>query len=155
MILGVKEKLLVITNKSFNKNLLMFFIGRYFENYIISDKVEESLDYLREKVKNGYSIVFYAEALKVIEGKLQRFHKGAFYYSEQLKLDILPVIFVATGTVVKQKWFYLKSGKTYMKVLPRISCNDLKFGDNYSDRSKTIFHYVRDEFESLKSTVIP
>jgi 1-acyl-sn-glycerol-3-phosphate acyltransferase len=155
MLLGVKEKLLIITNRSFEKNPMMFFIGRYMENYIVSDKVEESVDYLREKVKNGYSIIFYAEALKVIEGKIQRYHKGAFYYSERLGLDILPVIFLGTGTVVSQKWFYLKKGKTFMKVLPRISNSDKSFGNDYSERSKTIFHHVRNEFEALKSSVSP
>jgi 1-acyl-sn-glycerol-3-phosphate acyltransferase len=155
MILGVKEKLLVITNSSFENNPMMFFIGRYLENYIVSDKVEESVDYLRDKVRNGYSIVFYAEALKVIEGKIQRYHKGAFYYSERLKLDILPVIFVATGTVVKQKWFYLKRGKTIMKILPRIEYSDRTFGADYSERAKTIFHHIRQEFEVLKSSVLP
>lgn len=132
---------------------MMFFIGRYLENYVVSDKVEESVDFLKDKVRNGYSVVFYAEALKVVEGKIQRYHKGAFYYAERLGLDILPIIFYGTGTVVSQKWFYLKKGKSFMKILPRIKVSDNSYGADYSERSKTIFHYIRQEFEALKTSV--
>ena len=40
-----------------------------------------------QKVKEGYSIAIFPEGTRTYDGRMKRFHKGAFYLSEKLQLD--------------------------------------------------------------------
>ena len=73
--------------------------------------------------------------------KLGRFHKGAFLIAEKLKLDITPILLHGYGNTIRKNDFLIKRSIVSYKVLPRISCDDTKFGIGYRDRSKGIKNY--------------
>lgn len=111
----------------------------------------ESLEKLRKKVSQGYSIIVFPEGTRSMTTAIQRFHKGAFYLAEQLKLDILPVLIHGNAHSLPKNDNMLKPGPITMKFLPRIKHDDLSFGTTYSERTKKVAAYFKNEFRALRN----
>lgn len=114
--------------------------------YPISKGVEESLELIREKVEGGFSIVVFPEGTRSYDNKIGRFHKGAFYLAEQLKMDILPIYIHGNGDVLPKGDFMTFNGKLTAIIGKRIAIDDPTFGAVYSDRTKIISAYFRQEY---------
>jgi len=148
-ILGTVKKIVLISSAWHKRNPFYILLKRYVECYTISSNIEESTEYISRKISEGYFIAFYPESAKVVYNKVLRFHKGCFYYAEKTNTEILPIIFKATKGVVLTKWFFLKHGKTIMKIGKRIKPDDEKYSYDYSEMSKIINTEYRDEFNSI------
>jgi len=119
--------------------------------YPVSRGIENSIEYLKEQVKAGYSIAVFPEGTRSKDEQIKRFHKGAFFIAEKLQLDILPVLIYGTGYTMSKGDFLLKDGHVSIKYLPRIEASNVKFGNNYTERAKYTGQYFRKEYEKLKS----
>jgi len=115
-----------------------------------SENHPESLDNLRRKIEQGYSIIIFPEGTRSMTTNIQRFHKGAFYLAEQLKLDILPVLIHGNVHALPKNDNALKPGPITMKFLPRIRHDDPAFGTTYAARTKQVAAYFRAEFRKLR-----
>jgi Predicted exporter len=113
------------------------------------------LDRLREKIRQGYSLIVFPEGTRSTTTRIGRFHKGAFYLAEQLKLDIIPVLVHGNAHALPKHDNMLKPGPISMKFLPRIRHDDPSFGLTYSERAKTIGAYFRHEFRMLRNEKEP
>ncbi|MDR7129147.1 1-acyl-sn-glycerol-3-phosphate acyltransferase [Algoriphagus sp. 4150] len=107
--------------------------------------IEDSLEKLHGLIADGYSILVFPESHRSVDGKMTRFHKGAFYLSELLQIDITPVLLHGLHYSLPKGDYYVKSGYLNMKVLPRISNSDKSFGQGYSQRAKNITKYFKEE----------
>ncbi|WP_192348192.1 trifunctional MMPL family transporter/lysophospholipid acyltransferase/class I SAM-dependent methyltransferase [Algoriphagus sp. Y33] len=107
--------------------------------------IEDSLEKLQGLVADGYSVLVFPESHRSVDGKMTRFHKGAFYLSELLQIDITPVLLHGLHYTLPKGDYYVKSGYLNMKVLPRISNSDNSFGHGYSQRAKNITKYFKTE----------
>jgi 1-acyl-sn-glycerol-3-phosphate acyltransferase len=128
--------------------------GRFirFADYIPAfEPIDQSLEKLRSLTNDGYSIVIFPEGHRSEDGKMTRFHKGAFYLSEQLQLDITPVLLHGLSYALPKGDYYVKSGPLNFKVLPRISHEQSGFGEGYSHRAKTITRYFKEEHARFTS----
>ena len=63
-------------------------IIQYAGFFHVDEGYELCVERMREKVREGYSIAIFPEGTRTYDGKMKRFHKGAFYLSETLQLDI-------------------------------------------------------------------
>jgi 1-acyl-sn-glycerol-3-phosphate acyltransferase len=63
-----------------------------------------------DRIKNGTSVLFFAEGTRSITGKLGEFKKGAFRMAQELKLPILPISVVNTEKILKAKSLKLFPG---------------------------------------------
>lgn len=113
--------------------------------------IEDSLEKLQELVSDGYSILVFPESHRSADDKMTRFHKGAFYLSEQLQLAITPVLLHGLHYSLPKGDYYVKSGYLNMKVLPRISNSDSRFGEGYRQRAKNITKYYKAEHAKFTS----
>lgn len=118
--------------------------------YPVSQGIENGIDKLKEKVQQGYSLVVFPEAERSYTNDIKRFHKGAFYLSEQLNLDILPVYIHGNSEVLPKGDFIIYDGSITVKVGDRILRNDESFGSTYSERTKKINAYFREQFSKLR-----
>lgn len=118
--------------------------------YSVSDNYEEGLDGLREKVRQGYSLIIFPEGTRSMTSAIQRFHKGAFFLSEKLNLEILPVLVRGNTDLLPKNDNILKTGKLTLEYLPLISPDDYKFGKTYRERTKKISAYFKEKFIELK-----
>ncbi|MCC6288146.1 MAG: 1-acyl-sn-glycerol-3-phosphate acyltransferase, partial [Chitinophagaceae bacterium] len=143
-------KLIVFTNDKVRSAPVSGLAVRMADYYSASMGVENNLEKIREKVKLGYSVVIFPEGTRSSDGTMKRFHKGAFFLAEELGVDILPVLIHGTGYTLSKGDMMLKDGHIVVKFLPRISPDNLSFGNTYAERAKQIGKYFRNEFEQLK-----
>ncbi|WP_262149589.1 MMPL family transporter [Chryseobacterium foetidum] len=121
--------------------------------YPVSQGIENGMEQLREKVAQGYSLVVFPESERSYNNNVKRFHKGAFYIAEQFNLDILPIYIHGNSEVQPKGDFIIYDGSITVKVGDRILKEDLSFGEDYSERTKKINAYFRDEFAKLRNEI--
>lgn len=121
--------------------------------YPISKGIENSMESLREKISQGYSLMVFPEGSRSHSNKIRRFHKGAFYLAEQFKLDVLPVLIHGNSEVNPKGSFIIKDGSITIEFLPRISYGNTSFGDNYTRKAKKVGVYFREESFRLRQKI--
>jgi len=118
--------------------------------YPVSSGIEGGVEHLREKVKQGYSLIAFPEGSRTDTAKMSRFHKGSFYLAEELDLDILPIVIHGNAQVSPKGDFIIHDGAIQMKILPRIPVNTKEFGQGYAERTKKISAYFREQYFELQ-----
>lgn len=119
--------------------------------YPVSQGIENGMDQLKEKVAQGYSLIVFPEAERSYTNDVKRFHKGAFYIAEQFGLDIVPVYIHGNSEVLPKGDFIIYDGAITVKIGERIHKDNLNFGKTYSERTKKINAYFREEFSKLRN----
>jgi 1-acyl-sn-glycerol-3-phosphate acyltransferase len=137
-------KFLLLTNSWVWNSPVMGGIVRLADYYPIMQGAEGSVEHLREKVAEGYSIVVFPEGSRSVDGQVRRFHKGAFYLAEQLGLDILPIMLHGSGYTITKGDFLLKDGKIAIKILPRIAPKG-----PYQEDAKEVGRYFKEQFAAF------
>ncbi|OJV54710.1 MAG: hypothetical protein BGO31_06995 [Bacteroidetes bacterium 43-16] len=146
-------KLVLLTNKWVYRSPVFGAVVRMAEYYPVADGAAESIEPLRGLVARGYSIVVFPEGTRSKTDKIARFHKGAFFIAEELKLDIIPVILHGVHYTMQKGDFLLKNGFMHIEALPPIAYTDRSWGDTVKDRTKSIAQYFRKEFNYVKATI--
>jgi 1-acyl-sn-glycerol-3-phosphate acyltransferase len=150
-LIKLHPKLILLTNKWVYNSPIFGGVVRLASYFPVTEGVDESIDHLKKLTDQGYSIVVFPEGTRSEDGKLKRFHKGAFYLAEQLKLPIRPVVIHGLSSVVPKGKIYVQEGKGTLKFLPLIEPDDFTFGASYSERAKNISRYFKSSYALLKS----
>lgn len=90
-ILMLTPKLVILTKDWVWRNPLYALIIRYAEYLPATDGYEHTLPRLRNLVERGYSVMIFPEGTRSLDGKIGRFHKGAFALATELGLPLLPI----------------------------------------------------------------
>lgn len=150
MILSFSPRIVMLTKDWVWKSPLFGIIIRYVDFYHVGEGYELSINTLQKKVDDGYSIAIFPEGTRTDTGKMKRFHKGAFYMAEALKLDILPVVFYGNNRIIaKAQPFNIRRGTISSCILPRIVPGDMTYGTTYQERAKLVSAWMRREYDSL------
>ena len=144
-------KLILVTNYWVYHSPVFGKVVQMADYYPIMQGVNPAIDKFEDIVKEGYSIVIFPEGTRSSDGKIKRFHKGAFYLAEKLNLDIVPLLLHGTGDTMRKGDFMLFNGMMTMKFLPRIKPEDKQYGEDYAARTKGISRYFKHEYEKLKT----
>ena len=121
--------------------------------YPVSSGIENSLEPLKKKIEQGYSLMAFPEGTRSHTNKIKRFHKGAFYLANQFNLDILPVLIHGNSEVNPKGSFIIKDGSITLKILPRIKAEDNTFGETHTKQAKMIGAYFREEFSRFRNEI--
>lgn len=143
-------KLVLMTNKWVWRSPVFGAVVRMAEYYPVADGAEDSIEPLRDLVNRGYSIVVFPEGTRQYDDKIKRFHKGAFYIAETLKLDVVPVVLHGVGYTMQKGDWLLKDGTCSIYIQPRIKSDDTRYGKTYSERAKGIGKLMRSEYAAIK-----
>ncbi len=81
---------------------------------------------------------------------MNRFHKGAFYIAEHFNLDIIPILIHGNSETLPKNDFIIYDGSITIKILERITPDNNAFGDNYTERTKKIGSFFKQEFQKLR-----
>ena len=114
------------------------------------DDPEENLLKVEKLIQEGYSVGVFPEGSRSPDGKLKRFHKGAFFLAEKLNLDVIPVMIHGAHEILPKNDFVIKNGRLTVKVFPRIKHDDTSFGTNYSQRTKLISKHFKENYAHFK-----
>ncbi len=118
--------------------------------YPVSKGIENGEAYLQDKVAQGFSLIAFPEGTRSQTNKIRRFHKGAFYLAERFQLDILPVMIHGNSEVLSKGTFIIKDGSITLKILDRITQDDVHYGAGYGPRTKNIASYFKNEFQNFR-----
>ena len=149
----LNPKVILLTSEWVWNSPVFGAVVRMGDYYPVAEGAEGSIEKLRKKVEEGYSIVVYPEGTRSPDASIKRFHKGAFYIAEQMGLDILPIVLHGTAYTMSKNDFLLKDGSITVKYLPRIKAGDSSWGENYTARTKQISRYFRAEYEKLREEI--
>lgn len=150
VLLSLSSKIVMVTNHWVWHSPFFGAIIRYADFYFIGEGYEQYIERMRKKVKEGYSIAIFPEGTRTYNGKMKRFHKGAFYLAETLQLDILPIVLYGNNKIIaKAQPFNIRKGIIYTEILPRIPVDDLSFGNTYQERTKRISAYMKQVYARI------
>ncbi|HSN50042.1 MAG TPA: 1-acyl-sn-glycerol-3-phosphate acyltransferase, partial [Bacteroidales bacterium] len=149
--LRLYPKILILTNEWVWNSPLFGAIARMASFFNAEHGIDAILDKLQEKVNEGYSILIFPEAHRSNDGHIQRFHRGAFYLAERLHLDLLPVVVFGSGDFLGRNAFWGRPNGLNMKILKRITPEDLTFGATYSERAHGIRKLYQKEYSQFKA----
>ena len=153
LMMMLNPKLLILTNDWVWNNKLYGMVVKFADYYPVSNDVEKGLELMRERFKEGYSILIFPEGTRSEDGLLGRFHKGAFYLAEQLGADIVPIMIHGANDCLSKRENILKSGRITVSILPRIKHADETYGKSYQERTKLISKYYKSVYSEFKSEI--
>ena len=150
----VTHNVIYLVNDWVYKSPIFGLLARVTGFYPVSNGVNESLDHLKEKVRQGYCLVVFPEARRSFTNKVGRFHKGAFYLSNALQLDILPLYLHGNADVMPKGDVVIYDGSLTVVVGKRIDCKEQQtFGSNDRDRMKNIGAFYKLQYQKLRETL--
>jgi 1-acyl-sn-glycerol-3-phosphate acyltransferase len=148
-ILMLTPRLIVLTNDWAWKSPFYGRMIRYADFYPVSDGIENALERLSDRVRQGYSIAVFPEGTRSEDGSILRFHRGAFYLAEQLRVDLIPVLIHGAGHVLPKQELMLRKGEIHIRVMERIAPDDARFSSAYSPRSREMRRFYQTHYQTL------
>lgn len=118
--------------------------------YPVSEGIEGGVEHLRKKVDEGYSLMVFPEGTRSENNVVKRFHKGAFFLAEEFNLDIIPVIIHGASEAIPKGDFVIHHSSLTVSILKRITVNDLSYGNNYTERTKQISAFFKNEYRKTR-----
>ncbi len=141
-LMALSPKLIFFTNDWVWRNPIYGYVIRKADYVPVSGGVEGQMDRIRALVARGYSLVIFPEGTRTPDGKVGRFHKGAFYVAAELGLDITPVFIHGAFDVLPKTDFMLREGSVHVEVGSRISCPKDYRSMTKECRSLFVNHYA-------------
>lgn len=89
-------------------------LGHVFVDRQNTESAKKSINAAKEKIRNGTSLMFFAEGTRSMDGRLLDFKKGAFRFAIDMKLPILPVTIAGTKNVLPNRTMALFPGRAKM-----------------------------------------
>lgn len=152
LMLSTTPKIVMMTKHYVWKSPLFGWIVRYADFFSAGNGYEDLEEKLKERIAEGYSVMIFPEGTRSADLSIQRFHKGAFYLADLLKLDILPMLIYGTGHISsKRQAFYIKHGTMAVRTMPRIKYGDKKFGTTYQEQAKMYRKWYKEQYKMYEA----
>lgn len=125
---------------------------RYSGYLFMEEGPNANLDTVKQRVKEGYSIVIFPEGTRSKDGKIARFKKGAFFLAKELGLDIQPLLILGANEVNAKNDMLIKQGTILISVMERVKATDPLFEKRMGIVSKTFSDRMKAEQWRLSQT---
>jgi 1-acyl-sn-glycerol-3-phosphate acyltransferase len=95
VIAGIPDQIRIVYKKELEK-IPIFGWGLKYGSYVGIDRgrgieAQKSLDEAVEKIRNGESVLLFAEGTRTLDGKLQPFKRGAFHIAVRAGVPVVPL----------------------------------------------------------------
>ena len=151
--MALSLRVVLVSNGHPSNNWVVRHIYKWLDCVTLSEDMHKNLSILGERVRQGYSLVFFPEGKRNPQSSIMRFHKGAFYIAEQLGLDIVPVFLHGLNDVLPRNSFVVYGGNITVSIHQRILLDDARWGDGYVQRTKKIHSYYVTEYAKMTSSI--
>ncbi|MBK8807658.1 MAG: 1-acyl-sn-glycerol-3-phosphate acyltransferase [Bacteroidales bacterium] len=122
-------------------------VARFF-GYLNVDKGSGDIaPLILKSIEEGCSVVIFPEGTRSRDGKIKRFHKGAFYLATEYSIPIRPILIHGAAEVNPKGSYYYASGHVTISYLPLIDVNSGIYSSDYSNLTKEVLNYFRQEFD--------
>lgn len=148
LLLSTSPRLVMVTNSWVWHSPFFGSIVRYADCYHAADGYERLVEKLRPRIEEGYSVVIFPEGTRSVDGRIGRFHKGAFYLADKLGVELLPILIYGAGMVsAKRTGFHIRRGWLVTETLTRIAPSS-----DYRTQSKEVRSMMKARYEALVAT---
>lgn len=152
LLLSTSPKIVMMTKHYVWQSPIFGWIVRYADFFSAGNGYENLEEKLKERVAEGYSVMVFPEGTRSADCSIQRFHKGAFYLADLLKLDILPMLIYGTGNISsKRQAFYIKQGTMAVRTCQRIEYGDKSFGTTYQEQAKMFRKWYKEQYRQYSA----
>lgn len=148
--LRLYPKIIILTTRWVYRSPVFGPIARLANFFDIDEGIENLIDRMKEKTDEGYSVLIFPEGHRSDDHRIGRFHRGAFFLAEKLQMDILPIVVFGSGDFLHKGDFWGKPNYLRMKVLPRITSTDDRFGKNYGERTRNFRQFYIREYDRIR-----
>lgn len=149
-VMAMSPRIIFMTKSWVTSSPFFGLLVQYCGFYNVDQDNADLIEVMRHCVNDGYSIMVFPEGTRSVDGLIHRFHKGAFKIANDLQLDITPILMFGNNHIVsKHQPLLINRGIIVNKVLPIIKFGSTQFGSNYTEQSKLIGAYMRDELKLL------
>jgi len=150
IILMLHPKIIVLTNKWVWNNPFYGFVVRFAEFYPIFKGLDQQLaERLGKKVAKGYSILVFPEGTRTDDGRINRFHQGAFWLADKLNIDIQPLLLHGANHCMIKREFFLRPGMITLRALGKIKVTSVGDDESYRLQAQALRKIYRKEFEKM------
>lgn len=153
MILLLHPKIVVLTNEWVWNSPFFKILVRYADYIPAFQGIDSHFQRLQQKVKQGYSVLVFPEGTRSEDGKIKRFHQGAFYLADKLNLEIQPILQYGLHEVMPKKEFFIHRGITTLKIFDRVSIEKREVGESYRKEAKAMTQFYREEYAKLSQEI--
>ncbi len=147
---SLTSNIIFMVNDWVYKSPIFGILARVLGYYPVSTGVDGSVMHLQNKLNQGYLLCVFPEGKRSFTNKIGRFHKGAFFLQQQLKLDILPIYIHGNSEVMPKGDFMIHSGNITVKVGERIPYSSTEFGETDRERTKNISTFYKSNFLNFR-----
>lgn len=123
-LLILSPKLLMVTGKRVWNNPIVNPIFRLAEFTCVSHNIDKLREFCQYHISQGYTVVIFPEGERSIDGRILRFHSGAFQIAQELGVDILPLYLHGSGYVLPLHKAFQNRAKMYIEIGQRIPSNN-------------------------------
>lgn len=149
LFMALNPRLVLVSNENPSSNWVVKRIYRWLDFVTLTDDFSQNESMLRERIHEGYSLVFFPEGERNPDSSILRFHKGAFYLSEKLQLDLVPVLIHGVNHVLPRNSFSVYPGEILLSVRSRIKYGEGEWGHDYIQGTKLMRQYYLNEYERI------
>ena len=153
LLLLMNPRIIMLTNKWVWDSPFFGFIVRYIGFYPTFKGLDYGIDKIAQKVKEGYSVLIFPEGTRTTDGRIGRFHQGAFYLADKLNLEIQPIIIHGAMQSLAKEEFFLKSAVITLTIFDRIKpkTNSIEIEETYRHQAKAMRQFFSAEFDKIRS----
>lgn len=152
-LLSLSPRIIVMASDKVWHNVFvrtMFKVSRFLN---ASGSVEEIEQKIAKSLEEGYSVVIFPEGLRS-DGDINRFHKGAFYLSKTLGVDILPIYIHGTGHVMPKGSGFASRGQVDLMIGERISSETVSgYGDTAVKITKSMQRVYQSSYKAFQHQI--
>lgn len=152
-LLMLHPKIVILANKNALTNRFYGPVIRFTDFIYVDEGLDQVAEVVRQRMKEGYTVLIFPEGTRSVDGKINRFHKGAFYIAEKLDLEILPLMLHGAGEAMNKNEFFLRRGMVHIKAFEKLDFKTGKWGSNYTEYNKNVLKFYRTEIEKLNQLV--
>ncbi len=153
LLLMLHPKIVILANKKAWKNPFFGPVIRFADFIYVDEGLDKVAGIVQQRIKQGYSVLIFPEGTRSNDCTIKRFHKGAFYIADKLNMKILPIMLHGACEALNRKEFFLRRGSVQIKVFDEIDLKSGDWGSNYSEYTKSVVQFYRQEFEKLNRIV--
>ena len=127
IIAGIPDQIRIVYKKELEV-IPLFGWGLKWGSYIGIDRgrrtdAVRSLEEAAEKIRNGASVLLYAEGTRTLDGKLQPFKRGAFNLAVKAGVPVVPLIVNGSFHILRKRSIVIRPGRITLTLERPIAIN--------------------------------
>jgi len=149
-LMALSDNLVIVANDQASSNIIIRRVFRWLDFYSMPATGPMNMDYLLNKLTEGYCVAIFPEGERNDKSSIQRFHKGAFSLAEEGCVDILPLYLHGVNHVFPRYTVCTYPGDITLIVDKRIHYGNLNWGKDYTEKTKLIHQQYVTSFEQIR-----